>query len=410
MKRFHYRALTDRGREVSGELEATGKSDAARKLHQRDLRPFEFREVNPSGRVSLKHRLIRFLRLPMNRRRRLLFTRQLATLLEAGMPLLRSVRTLRQQFRSSATGELLGDVERDLRDGSSLSEALGRHPRVFGRVYVQVVKAGETAGALGTVLTRLADFERRRENIRTRVIYAALYPSSVLVFSLVIALFLVVWVLPVFARMYRGMDVALPLPTRILLRIRLLVHQYGPWLLVALAAAAGALAWVARSDSDWGRRLDSLRLSIPVLGRLYRMSLTVRFARTLGTLLESGVPILEALETVEETLGNERARTVLKQVRHRVSEGGSLSRQIEETALFSPVVVQMISVGEQTGRIGEMLSRIADVFEFRVESSVEGLSSVLQPVLLVLMGLLVGACVLSMFLPMLNLVNVIGIR
>lgn len=408
-KRFRYRALNEQGREVSGRLEAAGEPSAVRKLQQRGLKPFEIRELKGPPDRGFKPGLLRRWRAPMNRRQRQLFTRQMSTLLDSGVPLLRSVRTLKEQFESTGTRDLLEDVERDLREGSSFSEALSQHPRVFDTVYVNVIRAGEMAGELAAVLERLADFQQRREEIRTRVGYAALYPLSVLGFSLVIGLFLVVWVLPVFARMYRDMNVPLPLPTRVLMGIRFFVHEYGAWLGAFGVVAGGCLAAALRSP--WGRsRVDRLKLSVPILGPLYRMSVIARFTRTLGILVETGVPILEALETAAQSVGNRRVQTVLKRARRRVSQGGSMSRPLEESTLFSPMVVRMISVGEQTGQLGEMLSRIAQSHEFRVESSVEGLSSVLQPVLLVVLGGVVGVCVLSMFLPMLNMVDVIGIR
>ncbi len=335
-----------------------------------------------------------------------LFTRQLATLIAAGLPLVKALRTLHDQLEPGALKGIIKSIADEVESGSNFSEALAHFPRVFPDFYVNMIKAGELGGMLEDILKRLSEFLDKSQRLRDRVKSALMYPMFVMIVAVLILIMLMVFVIPTFTNMFSEMGGSLPLPTKILIAISDITRRI--WFLIPLipvALIAGYRAFIKNPD----RRLivDKLKLRIPVVGNLIQQISVARFARTLGTLLTSGVPILAALETVRDTIGNEFiARAVIK-VRDSIKEGESVAGPMEASKAFPPLVTKMVSIGEETGDLSKMLMQIADNFEDEVDVAVSGLTSLLEPLLIVFMGLVVGFIVVSMFMPLFSLAKLI---
>jgi type IV pilus assembly protein PilC len=331
------------------------------------------------------------------------FTRQLATLLEAGLPLLRGLRLLHEQEENRNLKAIIGKLAAGIEGGDSFSEALAQFPRVFNRLYLNLVKAGEISGALEVALRRLADFMEKSVRIKGRVTAALFYPVAVMTVALGVMTLMLVFIVPRFKDVFGQLSPDRPLPgfTLFVLGISDAVRHNFPIVLAALAAAwfAGALALRTRA----GRRLfDLARLRVPVLGPVFRKLAIARFTRTLGTLVTSGVPILQALTIVKEAAGNVIVGRLAERVRESVEQGESVTGPLRGSNIFPAMVVGMIDVGEQTGALPEMLNRIADNYDEEVDNAVESMTSLLEPIMIVFLGLMVGCIVVAMFLPIIN--------
>ncbi len=332
------------------------------------------------------------------------FSQQLATLVNAGLPLVRCLRVLEGQLKGGPFREVLGAVADDVESGSTLSDALAKYPRVFDRLYVNMVRAGEAGGVLGTILQRLADFARRRERITAQLRSALVYPVVVLSFAAIIIMVVMLFVVPKFEEILANFDVEMPLPTQIVIGLS---RALGRFWYVALALPVLALAGfrLALRSESFARRMDALMLRLPKLGDVVRKTIVARFSRTLGTLLQSGVPILEALAIVRGSIANRVLAQAVGHVHDSIREGESVAGPLGESGVFDDVVVNMIDVGEETGQLDAMLLRIADNFEFEVDISVANFFKFLEPLLLVVMALLVGGIVVSLFLPIVRIME-----
>ncbi len=337
-----------------------------------------------------------------------IFTRQLATMIEAGLPLVRSLGILADQTESAKLREIVEEVRKDIESGSSLSEALHSHEDVFGRLYVEMVRAGEVGGALDEVLLRVAAQLEKDQELKRKVRGAMTYPLFVLAFALAAALFMLVFIVPIFAGMYADLGGSLPLPTRIALGVSDILTGFGglAMLILFIMVAFVFVRWT-RTEAGrkaWGR----LVLKIPLgIGGVVRKVALARCVRTLGALISSGVPILQALEIAATSSGNPVVEAALLRGRDAIRQGAPIHAPLEGEPVFPPMVTRMIAVGEETGNLDGMLSKIADFYESEVDNTVKSLTSIIEPVMILVVGAIVGAIIISMYLPMLRIFELI---
>ncbi len=345
-----------------------------------------------------------------------LFTSQLAILQDAGLPIVRCLKILEGQMKPGYFKWVTGSVTEDVESGSALSDALGKHPGVFDDLYVNMVRAGEAGGVLDTILSRLSEFKEKAQRLRKRVVSASIYPIVVLIVATMILLGIMVFVVPRFEQVFKEIGSGeLPTLTRVMQRVSaFLVGKDGlfPFCGIAYIFLFFLLIWVGLRIiklTPAGRRFfDRLKLSLPLIGVLTRKTIVARFARTFGTLIQSGVPILEALNIVRDSIGNVVLRDAVGKVHDAIREGETIAEPLGESGIFDDIVVNMIDVGEETGELDKMLLKVADTYDEEVDLAVASLVSVLEPMLIVFMGVAVGLIVISLFLPLLKIVESIG--
>jgi type IV pilus assembly protein PilC len=334
------------------------------------------------------------------------FSRQFATMVNAGLPILKSLSILEQQTDSRPLVATLGDVRREIERGSSLSAAMAKHPKVFSTMYVSMVRSGETGGVLESVLERLASNLEREVSLRHRIKSAMTYPVVVVCFVGLIMMAMLLFIVPQFKSIYAQLGGILPFPTRLLLKVSDIFKK--DFIFVALAAAAGVWGFRRYIKTEAGRyQWDRLKLKIPIFGPLYQKTALARFARVLGVLTRSGVPILQSLDVVSETVNNSLMAKALKDVQQSVKQGESLAKPLARHSLFPPMVVQMLSVGEETGALDTMLEKMATFYDEEVTAAVDALTSLIEPVLIFIVGGAVGMAVIALYLPMFNIINLI---
>ena len=404
MGEFTYKVLDKQGQSRTGSLEADSQAVAVARLREQGWMPVTINEKKKGGlnaelkipgitnRVSLKDVAVS--------------SRQLATMINSGLPLLRALTVLAEQTENKTLSKIWDDVRADVQVGQSFSQALQRHPKAFNQLYVAMVRAGEAGGVLDDVLLRVATTLEKQVELRNKVKSAMTYPVMVgaLVFLILVAILL--FVVPTFEQLYEDLGGALPLPTRILLFLSDVVQRFFPFLIVGIVLFAIGLRQYAGTEKGRGQ-LDKLKLKMPIFGELFRKVAMSRFSRTLGALLRSGVPVLQSLEITQETVGNAVVANALKDVHNSVREGESLARPLERHSVFPPMVVQMLAVGEETGAIDTMLDKVADFYDSEVESTVEALTSLIEPLLIAVLGGVVGGILISLYLPMFRIINLI---
>lgn len=335
------------------------------------------------------------------------FTRQLSTLIAAGLPLVKALRTLCDQLEAGRLKDIIKNIADEVESGTNFSESLSRFPNVFPEFYVNMIKAGELGGMLQGILKRLSEFLDKSQKLREKIKSALMYPAFVLMVAILILVMLMVFVIPTFTNMFSELGGALPLPTKILIATSEIVRK--AWYLIPLVPILIVVLYkFLTKNPDRRFVVDRIKLCLPIIGELMHQVSVARFARTLGTLLSSGVPILSALQTVKDTVGNEFVARAVLQVRDSIKEGESVSGPMQASKAFPPLVIKMINIGEETGQLDKMLVQIADNFEDEVDVAITGLTSLLEPVLIVFMGLVVGFIVVSMFMPLFSLAKLIG--
>jgi len=340
-----------------------------------------------------------------------IFSRQFSTMVNAGLSLVRVLSILEQQTSNKKLREVAAAVRLDVEAGRPLSEAMGRHPRVFSTLYVNMVKAGETGGVLDEVLNRVAAFLEKEQALRQKVRAAMVYPALLTVAALGGLMFMTIVILPQFQNLFRelGGEGALPLPTQIAMAVSVVIRRY--W--YAVFAVLAGLSWVLRRylRTPQGRaRYDRLKLRLPLLGDLNRKIVVARFSRTLGTLIASGVPIMQSLEVVSKAIDNTVIGEAVDAVRASIREGQTIAIPLQFSGVFPPMVVQMAKVGEETGQLEQMLEKVADFYDVEVETTVQSLTSLLEPILIIFMGVVVGAMVISLYLPIFSLATGGGMK
>ncbi len=401
---FAYKVRDRAGKLVEGELEADNAQLVVGKLRSMGYVPVEIEQLGKqtlrsdiklpgfSDRVKLKDVAV--------------FSRQFATMINAGLSLLRSLYILAEQTESKALAGIANEVRMDVEKGSSLSAALAKHPKAFNRLYVAMVRAGEIGGVLDSVLERLADTIEKQVELRRKVKSAMTYPMVVAVLVLLIVTAMLLFIIPMFEDLYTELGGTLPKPTQILIDISKIARKF--WYMIIIAEIGGAFAFRKWIASDEGRKKwDAIKLKAPIFGGLVRKTALARFSRTLSALVRSGVPILESLDIVCETSGNHVVATAVRDTQNAVKRGEPLSRKLEDHPVFPPMVVQMMAVGEETGALDEMLDKIADFYDQEVEATVDALTSLIEPLLIVVMGIAVGGMVIALYMPMFNIIKLI---
>jgi type IV pilus assembly protein PilC len=336
-----------------------------------------------------------------------IFTRQFATMIAAGLPLVQCLDILAKQTSNPRFAKAIGEVTRDVEAGSTLADALGKHKSIFDDLFRNMVAAGEAGGILDDILARLATYIEKADALKRKVQGAMVYPAVVLSVCIGASVFMLIFIIPTFAKMFMDFGGDLPLPTKIVLSLSNILQSF--WWVGAGAIVAAVVAVKRYYKTDVGEKhIDGLMLRIPALGDVLLKGSVARFTRTLGTLISSGVPILSGLEITARTSGNRILSDAIMSARTSIREGETVAGPLKESGVFPPMVVQMISVGEQTGALDEMLTKIATFYEAEVDQAVDNLTSIIEPVMIVVMGGIVGGMVVAMYLPMFKLINVIG--
>jgi len=413
---FQYSALDAQGLEVKDEIEALSQKEAISKIRNLGYFPTKVRSRGAAKKTSAKDVL-----RPQKRRGAggkvkvkyiTQFARQLSTLQDAGLPILRSLRILEEQQRSGTFKRVIGYVSDDIEGGSTLSEALGRFPRAFDRLVVSMVAAGETGGVLDLILSRVADFMEKAQKLKSRVISAMIYPAVVLTFAFVILLLLMWFVIPNFTTVLGEMtgDDALPRLTEIVLGIsRWIAEDFGWAVLLGVPFAVIFILRVVKKFRIGRLVLDSIKLKLPVVGQLSGKISVTRWTRTLGTLISAGVPILDALNVTRETAGNEVYANMLGTVHNSIRQGDTFAGPLKQSKTVDLIVSNMVAVGEETGDLDKMLLKVADNYDEQVDVLVAGLMSMLEPIMIVCLGLIVMTIVLAVFLPMIRIITTMSI-
>jgi type IV pilus assembly protein PilC len=335
------------------------------------------------------------------------FTRQFSVMIDAGLPLVQCLDILGQQQDNKAFQKIILQVRQDVEAGSSLADALSKHPQAFTDLYVHMVAAGEAGGILDTILQRLASYIEKAVKLKSQVRSAMVYPVAVITIAIVV-IYIILWkVIPVFATLFESLGTQLPFLTQVIVNVSRFIGNF--WWLIFLVVGGAIFALRQYYQTDAGRyQIDKLMLKMPVIGGLLRKIAVARFCRTLGTLLASGVAILESLEITARTSGNAVIEESILQVRKDVEEGKTLAEPLARTEQFPPMVCQMVGVGEQTGAMDTMLNKIADFYEDEVDAAVEGMMALLEPVMIAFLGVVIGTIVVAMYLPMFSLISQIG--
>jgi type IV pilus assembly protein PilC len=401
---FSYKVRDKSGKLVEGQLEAENAQLVVSKLRSMGYVPIE---IERQGSNNLSRDIkIPFLSDRIKLKDVSIFSRQFATMINSGLSMLRSLYILAEQTESKPLADIVNQVRLDVERGASLSAALAKHPKAFNRLYVAMVRAGEAGGVLDSVLQRLATTIEKQVELRRKVKSAMTYPVVVSCLVLLLVTAMLVFVIPMFQSIYKQLGGTLPPPTQILIDVSNVVRKL--WYIVfggEIAAVWGFRKWI---NSEEGRkRWDAIKLKMPVFGGLAKKTALARFGRTLSALVRSGVPILESLDIVCETSGNYVVSEAVRDTQQQVKRGEPLSRRLEEHAVFPPMVVQMMAVGEETGALDEMLDKIADFYDQEVEATVNALTSLIEPILIVVMGVVIGGMIISLYLPMFDVINLI---
>ena len=416
MPKFNYVAMDAKGKETQGEIEADNQAVAGAKLREKGLFPTSIAES--SGAKAAKKKAPgaakgakKEFRMPslfsrVKPKVLMVWTRQLATLVNAGLPLLRGLRVLSKQEKNPALRRAVVEMAESIESGSTFAEALAQHPKIYNKLFVNMVKAGELGGVMDVVLLRLAEFMEKAQKIKSKVVSAMVYPVVVLIMALGIMAFLMIFIVPKFTEIFGGLleGAQLPMLTQMVMNVsQTMTHR----LPVVVLVVAGLIVLIKVLGKMKGGRvaLDNLKLRFPIFGVLVRKTAIARFTRTLGTLMTSGVPVLQALNIVRDTVGNEVIGRAISQIHDAVKEGENMTRPIEASGVFPPMVVSMVEVGEETGGLPEMLMKVADSYDDDVDNTVAGLTSIIEPILIIFLALIVGTIVIALFMP---LISVIG--
>lgn len=413
---FVYEALNETGQEVRGEVEAPSKEEAVAKV--RGLRYFP---TKVNEKVDKKKLALQKEAAATGKRKaagtgfgwvsiKLLtqFTRQLSTLQDAGLPILRSLRILEQQQKPGMLRNCLKQVCEDVEGGSTLSEAMARHPKAFDRLYTNMVAAGEAGGVLDVILQRLAEFMEKAQRLKRKVIGAMIYPTVVITIAMIITLLIIIFLVPQFRDIFKDFGASLPAMTEFLISVSNWLLNGSPpgWLVILLTPVLLFLTLKLIRQAVIGRLvLDTIKLKIPVMGMIVSKSTIARFTRTLGTLISAGVPILEAMNITKETTGNEVYSRMLGKVRDAIREGDSFANPLRASKTVDSIVVNMVDVGEETGELDKMLMKVADNYDDEVDTLVDSLVSLLEPIMVIVLGGIVGFIVVALYMPMINLIQ-----
>ncbi|MBI4975004.1 MAG: type II secretion system F family protein [Candidatus Omnitrophica bacterium] len=402
MANYKYVAKDQDGKSVTGTIEANDRSDVIATLRKKDLIIVSISEASSAltFSVSLFRKKIKLDDL-------VVFSRQLATMVDAGIPLVGALDILGEQIENKAFGTIILKIRNDVETGSSLSDAMAKHKDIFSALFVNMVKAGESSGMLDEILDRVATYMEKTSSLQKKIKAALVYPAVVSVMAIGITLLLLLKVIPVFKDIFSGFGADLPKPTLILIGISDFLQNY--FLFTVIAFIILAFLFARYINTENGKlRFDTFLLKMPIFGVLFKKVAISKFTRTLSTLIKSGVPILASLEIVGKTAGNKAVEIAVDNVRTNVREGENIAEPLAKSKIFPPMVVRMVSVGEKSGELEKMLSKIADFYDEQVDAAVTGLTSMIEPLIIAFLGVVIGSIVICMFLPIFKITAIVG--
>ena len=398
MLQFAYKAKESNGKVKEGIVDAVDQKAAMARLREQKLSVLE---IKPAAGVKKPKKG------KVDNKEVVIFSRQLSTLVSAGVPIVQGLNILEAQAESPGFKYVVGALRADIEAGLSIADAMGKHPQAFTELYVAMIKAGEVGGILDTILERLSGFLESAEQLRSKVKSALMYPTVVFSAAGIITIFLIVFVIPIFKDIFSGFGAELPFLTRIIIGISDFLRAKILYLIPPIGGGVWAFKkWMKTPKGQY--MVDEISLKLPVFGILLKKVAIAKFSRTLGTLIKSGVPILQGLETVAKTAGNRVIEKAIDASRDSIKEGGRISDPLKKAGIFPPMVIQMISVGEETGGLDTMLNKIADFYDQEVDTAVKGLTSMIEPIIIIVLGFVVGTIVIAMFMPMFALGDMVG--
>ncbi|MFH2049823.1 MAG: type II secretion system F family protein [bacterium] len=396
MPEFDYKGKTLAGAAVAGKLKATTRDDVERVLRQNRIMVTSITKRSPE--ISFKFGT-GIKKVEISR-----FTRQFATMIGAGLPMVQCLDVLSSQVENKSLAKIIKEVKDGVSGGATLSEAMARHPKIFDQLYTNMVEAGEVGGALDAILVRLAVYREKADKLIRKVKGAMVYPSVVMFVAIAVTVGMLTFIVPVFAKMFGGLNAELPAPTQIILQISNFLQANFLYLIIGTIGIIAGIIYYKKTPTG-GLYWDKMMLRMPVLGNLVRKSSVARFTRTLGTLLASGVSILDALDITAKTAGNRVIAIAINKSVMSIAEGDTITAPLKESGVFPPMVTQMISVGEKTGGLDDMLNKIADFYDEEVDDAVTALTSVIEPIIIIFMGIVIGGIMIAMYLPMFDIIG-----
>lgn len=402
MPRFVWEGRTRGGSTMNGELEAPNEAFVIAQLRRQQIVPVRIKAKAKDLAIKLPG-----FQKKVSRKELAIFTRQFATMIDAGLPLVQCLDILGEQQEQDAFKKVILKVKEDVEAGSTFADALKKHPKVFDDLYVNLVAAGEVGGILDTILARLAAYIEKAMKLAKQIKGAMVYPSTIVAVALVVTVVLLLYVIPIFGQMFADFHQALPAPTVFVLGLSAFTQKYFLLILAAIVLLILLLRWYYRQEN--GRRnIDRILLKAPIFGSLIQRIAVARFSRTLGTMVASGVPILESMDIVARSAGNKIIEEAIVKARTSISEGKTIAEPLAESKVFPAMVTQMVGVGEATGALDTMLNKIADFYDDEVDAAVAALTSLLEPMLMVFLGVVIGGLVVAMYLPIFKLAGVVG--
>ena len=409
MPTYVFEAMNNQGQAIKSEVDAASTEDAIAKIRAQGYFPTNVREKGgrKKAKAGGKRKGATFTIGGVSAKNLTTFTRQLSTLQDAGLPIVRSLKILDSQLKPGVLKNCVGAVAEDVEGGSTLSEAMAKHPKAFDKLYVNMVKAGEAGGVLDTILERLATFREKAQRLKRKIMGAMIYPAAVITIAGGIVTGIMVFIVPKFEQMFAEMGIELPGLTLALITVSMILKNY--WYLLPAVPAGLFITYKVVRLNKYGKfGLDWAKFKIPLFGALTNKSVVSRFARTLGTLIASGVPILEALNIVRETTGNEVMTSAITRIHDSIREGENIAEPLRQSRVCDEMVVNMIDVGEETGELDKMLEKVADTYDEEIDVMVESLTSLIEPIMIVFMGGAVGSIVIALFMPLIKLMGSMG--
>jgi len=398
MARFSYVGVTTAGKQVKGELQAANKNEVMSLLRKKKVRPVSIKTAG----IDIKLPFLDSVKLQDISR----FTRQFSAMTSAGLPLVQCLDILGGQTENKRLAAAIKQISSDIQGGNTLADALSKHPSIFNSLYCNMVAAGEASGSLDTVLSRLAEYLEKSDALVRKIKGAMTYPLIVLCVAVGATIAMLTFVVPTFAKMFSDIGGSLPMPTQIVMNISTFLKTFFPLIILSAIGFAVGISYYYKTP-DGKLRIDIIKLKLPVFGDLERKSSISRFAQTLSTLLNSGVTILDALSITAKTAGNKVLEKGIIRTLERISGGLTIAEPLKETGVFPPMVIHMIAVGEKTGDLAEMLKKISDFYQEEVDAAVEALTSIIEPIMIIMMGIVIGGILIAMYLPMFDMIGTV---
>ena len=402
MPTFKYTAKNTNSQTISGKISADSQNAVVEELRKRKLTIVSIAEVKQaagSSKFSFGGKKVKPEEI-------VIFTRQLATMVDAGIPIIHSLNALKDQVVHPLFRKTLDQIENDIQHGSGLSVAFSKHPNVFDTLFVNMVKVGESGGVLSAVLERISGYMEKSLKLQRKVKSALIYPAVVVSMAIIITVVLLVKVVPTFTSIYASLGHELPAMTQLLVNVSNILKSF-LWLIIIIIGVIGYLLKQWHKTEQGAIAIDGFVLKMPIFGELLRKVAVSRFTRTLATLMQSGVPILESLDIVQKTIGNRVLELVIDNVKNNVREGESIATPLEKSSVFPPMVTRMISIGEKSGQMEKMLLKISEFYDDQVDAAVEGLTSIIEPLIIGVLGVVIGFIVVALFLPIMNMSQIV---